>query len=226
MNKKYVLVSIVTILTVVFISLSPLGVLGQYQTQQTADVTVSSTGIAHVDQSLTAGNVAIDIVGTPGATGSVSTATYTANPQPDASIPNNVVLSHFVVVTFNMSSSDFKNATITITYTDADVAGMSSPYVLYKYNPDTNSFIALEGVVDTAAKTITVTLTSTTDPLFAIGGTTVAPTATPTATPDQPATVSLVTYVWIAVAIECVTMIALVVGIVRQERSIRSKMPK
>jgi hypothetical protein len=113
-----------------------------------------------------------------------------------------------------MSSSDFKNATITISYTDADVAGMSQPYALYKYNPDTNSFIALVGVVDTSAKTITVTLTSTTDPLFAIGGAAVTPTVAPT---EEPATISLSTWAWIAVGIECVTGVILVLGIYYQQ---------
>jgi hypothetical protein len=224
--KNFNVVGIVTVLTVVFLSLSPLVVLAQYETQQTAEFTVSSDGTAHVDQSSSAGDISIDIAGTLGATGLVTTATYNANPQPGASIPDNVVLTRFIVVTFDMSSSDFINATITISYSDADVGGMSLPYVLYKYNPNTNSFVALESVLDTSAKTITVTLTSTTDPLFAIGST-VASTATPTVAPTQePASSSGVTWAWIAVGIEIVVGVILgfwVYFYVRRFNAARSK---
>ncbi len=189
---------------IVLLSFSSFAVLAQYETQQTTAFTVSSDSTAHVDQSSSAGAISIDIVGSVGATGSVTTATYNSNPQVGASIPDNVVLTRFIVVTFDMSSSDFISATITISYSDADVAGMSLPYVLYKYNPDTDSFNALEGVLDSSAKTITVTLTSTTDPLFAIGST-VASTVTPTAAPTQePSSTSGVTWAWIAVGIEIV----------------------
>ncbi|MCL4429789.1 MAG: hypothetical protein M1167_03445, partial [Chloroflexi bacterium] len=92
MKNKIALVSIVTVLSIVFLSLSSIVVSAQYQTQQSVNVTVSSAGVAHVEQSSTVGSISIDIAGTPGATGSVSTAVYAANPQPDAGIPNNVVL--------------------------------------------------------------------------------------------------------------------------------------
>ena len=174
MFKKSSLAGLVTVLTVVLLSLSLSVAFAQYQTQQNADVTISSDGLAHVDQTSTAGGVSIDIAGTPGATGSVSTATYAANPQPGASAPTDVTLTHFVVVTFNMAASDFQGANITISYSDADVAGLSTPYVLYKYIPETNSYVQLNAVVDTAAKTMTATVSSTTDPLFAIGGATAA----------------------------------------------------
>ena len=172
--KKSSLAGLVTVLTIVILSLSLSVALAQYQTQQTANVTISSSGVTHVDQASTAGGVSIDIAGTPGATGSVSTATYAANPQPGASVPADVTLTHFVVVTFNMAASDFQGANITISYSDADVAGISAPYVLYKYIPETNSYVLLNAVVDTAAKTLTVSVSSTTDPLFAIGGATAA----------------------------------------------------
>jgi hypothetical protein len=125
-----------------------------------------------------------------------------------------------VVVTFNMNASDFTNATITISYTSSDVAGMGQPYVLYKYNPDNNSYVALNGVVDTSAKTITVTLTSTNDPLFAIGGTAAAPTVMPT---EEPTSISLVTWAWIVVGFECVTFAVLLVGLIYQQRSMTAK---
>ncbi len=182
MMKKSSLAGLVSVLAIVVLSLSMSVALAQYQTQQTANVTVSSSGTAHVGESSTVGGVSIDIVGTPGATGSVSTAVYAANPQPDASVPADVSLTHFVVVTFNMAASDFQRATITVSYSDADVAGLSAPYVLYKYIPETNSYVQLNAVLDTNAKTLTATVSSTTDPLFAIGGATAAP-STPSGVP-------------------------------------------
>jgi hypothetical protein len=172
--KKSSLAGLVTVLSIIILSLSLSVALAQYQTQQTADVTIPSTGVTHVDQASTAGGVSIDIAGTPGATGSVSTATYAANPQPGASAPADVTLTHFVVVTFNMAESDFQGANITISYSDADIAGLTAPFVLYKYIPETNSYIQLNAVVDTVAKTMTASVSSTTDPLFAIGGATAA----------------------------------------------------
>lgn len=202
------------------LSFGSLTALAQYETQETANFTISSDGTIHIGQSSTVGNVEIDIVGSPGATGSVSTVVYTANPQPDASKPSNVVLSHFVVVTFNMDASDFQNATITIHYSDADVAGMTQPYVLYKYNPDTNAYVELDAVVDTTAKTITAVLTSTTDPLFAIGGIAVSPTATPTASPTQAPEnpISLSIWAWIFVIIEAITGFILVIVVYLRTR--------
>jgi hypothetical protein len=174
MIRKYSLAGLVTVLTIVLLSLSLSVAFAQYETQQTADVNLSSTGVTHIDQTVTAGGVSIDIAGTPGATGSVSTATYAANPQPGASAPNDVTLTHFVVVTFNMAASDFEGANITISYSDADIAGLTAPFVLYKYIPETNSYVQLNAIVNTAAKTMTVSVSSTTDPLFAIGGATAA----------------------------------------------------
>jgi hypothetical protein len=172
MIRKSSLAGFVTVLTIVLLSLSLSVAFAQYETQQNADVNISSTGASHIDQSVTAGGVSIDITGTPGATGSVSTATYAANPQPDATKPSDVTLTHFVVVTFNIAASDFQGADITISYTDSDIAGLTAPFVLYKYIPETNSYVQLNAVVDTAAKTMTAHVSSTTDPLFAIGGAT------------------------------------------------------
>jgi hypothetical protein len=171
--KKFSLIGLVTVIAFVLFSVSLTVAFAQYETEQTSDVTISSNGIGHIDQSSTVGGVSIDIAGTPGSTGSVSTATYTSNPQPDADAPSDATLTHFVVVTFNFDASDFQGATITISYSDADVEGLSEPIVLYKYIPESNSFIQLNAVVDSDAKTITTTVSSTTDPLFAIGGTTV-----------------------------------------------------
>ena len=198
------LVGFVTVFVVVLFSFSSLVALAQYETTKTANFTISSSGVAHVDQSTTAGGVSIDIAGTPSATGSVTTATYTGNPQPDASWPVNVTLTHFVAITFNMATSYFQSANITISYSDSDVAGINPPYTLYKYNPDTNNYVALNSVVDTSAKTITATVTSITDPLFAIGGTT-ALTVTPT-----PVTPAVPPWIWIVVA----TVIIVIVFVV------------
>jgi hypothetical protein len=71
-----------------------------------------------------------------------------------------------------MNAADFSQATINITYTDSDVQNIQSPYAIYKYMSNTNSYVALPSTVDTAAKVITVTLTSIDDPLLAIGGAT------------------------------------------------------
>jgi hypothetical protein len=178
--KRSGLARFVIVFVVLFFSVSSLVVLGQYQTQQTTNVALSADGTAHIDQSATAGGVSIDICGDCGATGSVSTAIYNANPQPDASVPAGTTLTHFVAIAFNFAVSDFQNASITIHYSDSDVAGMTAPIVLLKYDTATNSFVALNAVVDTSAKTITTVVTSLNDPLFAIGG-----TATTTSTPTN-----------------------------------------
>ena len=177
MVKKSGLIFSLTVLTLVIfcVSLSvAFAADTDYVTPKTVDVTIPANGVAHVDQSSTLGGVSIDIAGTPGAVGSVSTAVYSGNPQPGATIPEDTALTHFVVVTFNFSAADFQGASITISYSDADVAGMSAPFGLYKYIPESDSYVKLTAVVDTGAKTITTTVSSTTDPLFAIGGVSVA----------------------------------------------------
>jgi hypothetical protein len=169
MREKKSVLGLIAVLAILFVSLSVAS--AQYATQLTANVTIGSNGIVHVAPSSTVGGVAVVIAGTPGATGSVSTAVYSANPQTGASLPSSVTLTHFFVVSFNMTSSDFQSANITVTYTDSDVTGMNKPYSLYKYDASSNSYIVLPSTVDTDAKTITATVTSITDPLLAIGGT-------------------------------------------------------
>ena len=92
---------------VILVSFSSFAALAQYETTKTANFTISSSGIAHVDQSTTAGGISIDIAGVPSATGSVTTATYTGNPQPNASWPVNITLTHFVAITFNIGCKLF-----------------------------------------------------------------------------------------------------------------------
>ncbi len=171
MNKKFGLVFLVTVLTVVLFSVSlSVAPTNGYVTGLTNDVTIPANGVSHVDQSLTLGGVSIDIAGKPGAVGSVTTGTDNGGNYPTATIPADTKLTHFVWVTFNFAASDFSGASITIRYSDADVAGMSAPFAVYKYILESNSFVKLNAVFDAQAKTATVTVSSTTDPLFAIGG--------------------------------------------------------
>ena len=112
------------------------------------------------------------IQGNPGATGSVTAEIYNGNPQPTASIPDGVSLTHFVVITFNMYSGDFNSAQIHITYTDEEVANLQAPFAVYKYVASSDSYVLMPNtIVDTVAKTVTVTVGSIDDPLFAIGST-------------------------------------------------------
>ena len=143
-----------------------------YTNEEITPVTIGSDG-TFSGSAMDVG-VGYEIQGTAGATGSVTAAIYSANPQSSASIPNGVTLGRFVVITFDMNAADFGSATIHITYTDADVSGMQTPYSVYKYVASTNSYVELPSTVDTANKMITVTVISIDDPLFAIGGASVA----------------------------------------------------
>jgi len=205
MTKKFGLVGLVTVLVIILFSLSSFVALAQYETQQTTNVTISSSGSTQVVQSCASGDISIVICGTCGATGSVSTATYNGNPQPNAFVPAGVTLNDFVAVTFNMSQSDFQSANITIPYTSSDVSGFSPPYTLYKYNAGSNSYTSLIGVVDTSTKTITTTVTSVTDPLLAIGGKT---TASPSSAANP----------WILPILAIVSIIIVLVGLLMLRR--------
>lgn len=161
---------VIAIVTVLLLSLSVSLVAAQYTTQKTTKVTISSDGTFTASESDV--GVSYLITGTPGASGTVTAAVYTGNPQTTADIPSGVSLTKFIAITFNMSAADFSQATINITYTDSDVQNIQSPYAVYKYMSSTNSYVELPSTVDTAAKVITVTLTSINDPLLAIGGAT------------------------------------------------------
>jgi hypothetical protein len=143
-------------------------VAAQYTTQKTVDVTLGSDGTFTADESDI--GVSYEIQGTAGATGTVTASVYNGNPQATASVPSGISLKYFVVVTFDMSASDFTQATITISYSGSDVANLQQPYAVYKYLADNNSFVALPTTVDETAKTVSVTLISVDDPLLAIGG--------------------------------------------------------
>lgn len=198
---------VISIIAILLLSLSISLVAAQYETQKTADVAIASDGtctISDPDSGLT-----YVIEGNPGATGTVTTAVYNGNPQPSADIPAGVSLGHFVVVTFGMTSSDFSQATVTITYTDSDVANLQVPYSVFKYIPDTNSYVTLPTTVDTAAKTMTVTLTSVADPLLAIGGSSNA---------DSTGSISM--WAWIAVTVAVVFAVMIIAfTVVRIRRS-------
>lgn len=168
-------VGVLSIIALLVLSLSVGLVAAQYTSQKTTNIVVGSDGTCTVSD--TDIGIAYLVQGTPGATGSVTAAIYNGNPQPSATIPSGVSLNHFIVVTFDMAASDFSQATITLNYANNDVQNIKSPYTVYKYQPDTNSYVPLLSTVDTDAKTITVTLGSVDDPLLAIGGATeVAPT--------------------------------------------------
>jgi hypothetical protein len=143
-----------------------------YTNEQTTPVTIGSDG-TFSGSAMDVG-IGYEIHGAIGATGSVTVAVYSANPQPGASIPNGVTLGRFVVLTFNMNSDDFSLAIIHITYTDADISGMQTPFSCYKYVASTNTYVELPSTVDTTNKMMTVTVVSIDDPLFAIGGASVA----------------------------------------------------
>lgn len=192
--RKLCLVVFVTVFVVIMFSFSPFVALAQYETTKTADFTIPSSGTSHIDLSTTPGGVSIDISGTIYATGLVSAAAYAGNPQPHASWPVKVTLTRFVDVTISMDASYFKTANLTISYSNSDVVGINPPYSLYKYDSESNTYVPRNSTVDDSAKTITTTLASVNDPLFAIGGTTaVVVTPTPVAHSNQQ-------WIWLIVA--------------------------
>jgi hypothetical protein len=214
--RKLGLVGFVTVFVVILVSFSSLPVLAQYETTKTANFTIPSSGIAHIDESTTTGGVTIDVAGTISAIGSAATATYTGNPQPHASWPANVTLTRFLAITINMEAIYFRNANITISYSSSDIKGINPPYTLYKFNPDTNKYVALNSVVDSSAKTVTVTLTSATDSLFAIGGTTaVVVTPAPLASPVSP-------WIWVVVATVIIVVVLVVVLMLYRRRALNA----
>lgn len=194
MNKSKL--GILTLITVLLLSYSVAVVAAQYVTEKTTNVAISNDGAFYATESDI--GVTYQIQGTPMATGSVTTSVYNGNPQPTANCPDGISLNHFVVVTFNMNANEFSSAKITISYTDSDVTGLSQPFAIYKYNADTNSYVALPSTVDTSAKTITVTVASIADPLFAIGGATASSGGIPTST-------------WAIIAVSVIVIVVLAV---------------
>jgi hypothetical protein len=169
MNKSKLLVII--LLSILVISTGSSFVVAQdfYRTR-TTPVTVLQDGTFSASEPDI--GLSYQIQGNPGATGSVTAQIYNGNPQPTASIPDGVSLTHFVVITFNMYSGDCNSAQIHITYADEEVANLQAPFAVYKYVANSDSYVLMPNTsVDTSAKTVTVTVGSIDDPLFAIGST-------------------------------------------------------
>jgi hypothetical protein len=169
MNKSKLLVIILFSTLVISLASSLVAAQSSYTTQRTTPVTVLQDGTFSASEPDI--GLSYQIQGNPGATGSVTAEIYNGNPQPTASIPEGVSLTHFVVITFNMYSGDFNSGTIHITYTDEEVANLQAPFAVYKYVASSNSYVLMPSTIDTSAKMVTVTVGSIDDPLFAIGST-------------------------------------------------------
>ncbi len=196
----------IAVITVLLLSLSFSVVAAQYTTQKITDVAISSDGTFSATESDV--GVSYLITGTPGATGTVTAAVYNGNPQPNADIPDGILLTHYVVVTFDMDADQFLSANIIISYTDSDVQNILQPYTIYKYVPSTDSFVELSSTVDTEAKTITITVTSIDDPLFAVGGATTAIVVT----------AGIPAYVWVVLAVSVIAIVLIAVLLVSRLR--------
>ena len=193
---------VLSIIALLLFSLSVSVVAAQtpYIASKTTDVTVGSNGLFVASEPSV--GVMFTLEGTPGATGTITTAVYSGNPQATASFPEGVSLSHFIAIVFDMNADDFTRATVTVSYNDNELAGMDEPYSIYKYLPGSDSFVALTTDVDTTAKTMTVVLTGVDDPILAIGGLTVGP---------PPADL---TTVWVIVAVAIIIIVVLAVLLV------------
>ncbi len=165
-KSKLVCISIVTLLLV---SLSIGLVSSQYSTEKTTQIQLDSHGFEQV--TVEELDVTYVVDGVPGATGSIITSVYSGNPQTSASYSNEIGLSKFTVITFDMDPTEFTSATVTFNYSDSDVENLQPPYSIYKYLPESDSYVEMPTTADLDAKTLTITLTSVDDPLFAIGGT-------------------------------------------------------
>ena len=192
----------IVITTALLIAFSVGLIAAQYTTEQITNVTIGSDGTFAATQSDV--GVSYQITGTPGATGTVTADLYGGNPQPTATVPSGVSLTGFIVLTFDMNSSDFTQATIAISYTASEVQNINSPYTIYKYDSPSNSYVALPSTVDTNAKTETITLNSINDPLLAIGG----------ATKTNNTGVSTTTWILVTISIVLIVVAAVAVVII------------
>jgi parallel beta-helix repeat protein len=161
--------------------------------------TISTTGVEHITETNNTG-ISIDINGKPGTNVTVTINVYNSNPQPSATLPEGVTLTHYSTVAFNMDPNNFTQATVTIRYSPSDVQGLTPPYAIYKYIPENNSYVELFTSNDLTSQTLTITLNSPNDPLFAIGNaiteyTSPTPTQTTTSTGGTPLFIYLVAIV-------------------------------
>ena len=203
-NNKTKMFAILSLL-LLSISISSVAALSPYDGAVTTDIAVSSSGTCTVCDAY---GITFNIQGTPGSTGTVSTAVLTENPQPNAA-PTGVSLTRFISVIFYMDAADFTQAQIVIPYTDSDIQGLQEPYSIYKYVPATDTYTQIPAVIDANAKTFTITVNSVEDPIFAIGG---------EATVGQTNGVS--TIMWVALAASvAVIMMLVVVGVWYFKRS-------
>ena len=174
------------------------------------DVSIPESGIFTVDAPEF--DVSYEITGAPGATGTVTTSIYNENPYPTATDPTGIGLTNYVVVTFGMNQSDFLKAVITISYTDTDVEDFTLPYAVYKYIPESKSFVQLYTKIDADAKTMTITVNSIEDPLFAIGGAT-TPFIPQPHPPHQWRTIAVV----IVIAVVVVSLAVIIIPVARAQ---------
>jgi hypothetical protein len=161
-------VGVLSIIALLLLSLSVSLAAAQYGSSKTVEVTIGSDGVFTATE-LDIG-VSYVIEGRAGAVGTVTASVYGGNPQATAVVPSGVSLSHFIVISFDMSGDDFTRATVTVSYSDNDVANLVEPLTVYKYLPSNDSYVELPTTVDAASKTLTVTLIGVDDPLLAIGG--------------------------------------------------------
>jgi len=202
MVSKSKLFGIATITMLLFLMSFGL-VVAQYSTETTTNVAIPYSGVFNA--SAPDLGVSYSILGTPGATGTVTAAVYNGNPNPTATVPAEVSLTYFIAITINMNESDFTQATISISYSNSDVQNIQTPYTIYKYVADSNSYTPLNSIVDTNTKTITVTLSSITDPLLAIGGNSKSAAGIPTS-------------IWIAIIVAAIVIVLVAVFLVRRLR--------
>ncbi len=203
-KSKFGLIILVTFLLA---SISLTMVAAQYTTQKTTNITIGSDGTFSANESSI--GISYTITGAVGATGSVTADVYAGNPQTSATIPSGVSLTHYVVITFNMSAHDFSSATVVLTYSDADVQNLKAPFAVYKWDSTSNSYVELPSTFDSSAKTITVTLNSMSDPLLAIGGATAAT--------SNVGGISTLTWIIVITAIIIIVIVAIfVVSILRK----------
>jgi hypothetical protein len=117
-----------------------------------------------------------------------------------------------------MDPNNFTQATVTIHYSPSDVQGLTSPYGIYKYIPENNSYVELFASNDLASQTITVTLNSPNDPLFAIGNslagyTSPSPSQTATSTGGTPL------FIYVAVIVIAVVIIGVAAALIMKKRN-------
>ena len=192
-----------SIIALLLLSLTVSMAAAQYETQKTTHVTIDTDGTTTVIEASL--GVTYEIQGTPGATGDVTVTVYNGNPQATASVPDGVSLNKFIAIAFDMSASDFTQADITISYSDSDVEGLQQTSI-YKYTPESDSYLQLYTTVDTHAKTMTATLASVDDPILAIGGSATNPDT------GVPATT------WVIVIVSVVIIVVLALFIVYRWR--------